>query len=144
MAYAAQSDLLQRMTLKELTQLTDDANAGVPDATIVNGELEEASGTVDSYCRGRYVTPLQLSDIVIRVTRDIAVYQLWSQRPQRMSDAVRQRYEDAMALLKDVATGKAVLDQPVSAVASQSVAAEAVTPTRSNLRFTDRKLEGFV
>jgi phage gp36-like protein len=144
MPYAAQSDLLQRMTLKELTQLTDDSNAGVPDATIVAGELEEASGTVDSYCRSRYVTPLQLSDLVTRVTRDIAVYQLWSRRPQRMSDAVRQRYDDAMGLLKDVSTGKAVLDQPVSAVASQSVAAEAVKPTHSKLRFTDRKLEGFI
>jgi phage gp36-like protein len=144
MAYATQSDLLQRMNLQQLTQLTDDAKAGVPDATIVNGELEEASGIVDGYCRIRYVTPLQLSNVVIRVTRDIAVYQIWSRRPQAMPETVRQRYEDAMALLKDVATGKAVLDQPVSAVAPQSVAAEAVTPTRSNLRFTDRKLEGFV
>jgi phage gp36-like protein len=144
MPYAAQSDLLQRMTLKELTQLTDDVNAGVPDDTIVNGELEEASGIVDGYCRSRYVTPLQLSDVVTRVTRDIAVYQLFSRRPQRMSETVRQRYDDAMALLKDVATGKAVLDQPVAATASQTVAAEAVRPTHNKLRFTDRKLEGFV
>lgn len=144
MPYATQDDLLQRMTLKELTQLTDDDNTGQPDAAIVAGALEEASGRVDAYCRSRYVTPLQQSDTVTTVTRDVAVYMIFSRRPQRMSDTVRQRYEDAMALLKDVSTGKAVLDQPVSAALPQAVAAEAVQPTRNHLRFRDKDIQGFV
>src|SRR5260370_33309957 len=137
MAYAPQADLLQRMTWLQLTQLTDDATpkTGVPDDTKVNGALEEASGRVDSYCRGRYVTPLQQSDTVTTITRDVAVYFLFSRRPQQMAETVRQRYEDAMALLKDIAAGKAVLDQPVSAAAPQSVSPEAVKPTSAKQRF---------
>lgn len=144
MPYATQTDLLQRMTLKDLTQLTDDGNTGQPDATIVAAALEEASGRVDAYCRGRYVTPLQASDTVTTVTRDVAAYLLFSRRPQQMRETIRQRYEDAMALLKDISAGKAVLDQPISATAPQSVAAEAVKPTCDRSRFSDRDLRGFV
>jgi phage gp36-like protein len=144
MPYATQNDLLQRMTLVQLTQLTDDSNTGQPDATVVSGALEEASGRVDAYCRERYVTPLQPSDTVTTVTRDVAVYFLFSRRPQKMSDVVRQRYEDAMALLKDISAGKAVLDQPVSAAEPQSTTAGATLPTCSKLRFRDHDIEGFV
>jgi phage gp36-like protein len=78
MAYAAQSDLVPlRITQTELVQLTcDDASATV-NAAVVTGVLEEASGTVDSYCRSRYVTPLQQSDMVKARTLDIAVYLLF-------------------------------------------------------------------
>ena|ERR1700733_2980053 len=144
MAYATQADLLQRMTLLQLTQLTDDAKTGAPNAVTVAAALEEASGRVDSYCRGKYVTPLQQSDTVTTITRDVAVYFLFSRRPQAMAETVRQRYEDAMALLKDVATGKAVLDQPVSAAAPQSVSAGAVKPTHNRERFTEKDMEGYV
>lgn len=144
MPYATQADLLQRMTLAQLTQLTDDAKTGAPDGPTVAAALEEASGRVDSYCRGRYVTPLQQSDTVTTIARDVAVYFLWSRRPQQMSETVRQRYEDAMLLLKDVAAGKAVLDQPVSAAAPQSVSAEGVKPTHDHRRFTEKDIHGFV
>jgi phage gp36-like protein len=72
------------------------------------------------------------------------VYFLFSRRPQAMAETVRQRYEDAMALLKDVASGKAVLDQPVSAAAPQSVSAQAVKPTQDHQRFTDKDIHGYV
>jgi len=144
MPYATQNDLLQRMTLVQLTQLTDDGNTGSPDAVIVGAALEEASGRVDAYCRERYVTPLQASDTVTTLTRDIAAYFLFSRRPAKMSDTVRQRYEDAMALLKDISAGKAVLDQPVSAASPQSTATGATLPTTSKLRFNDCDISGYV
>jgi phage gp36-like protein len=143
MAYATQTDLLQRMSLAELTQLTDDTGAGAPDEAIISGELEEASGKVDGYCRNKYVTPLQPSDQVTAITRDIAVYLLFSRRPQKMREVVRQRFEDAIALLKDIATGKAVLDQPAGDTA-QAINAGAVLPTRKHERFNERNLEGFI
>jgi phage gp36-like protein len=143
-AYATQDDLLQRMTMQELVQLTDDSKppANV-NATIVNGELDEASAQVDSYCRARYLVPLQASVDVVRITRDIAVYQLYSRRPQKMSDTVRQRFEDAIALLKDVSVGKASLDQPVGSTSPQISGGTAVLPACTDERFTDCNLKGF-
>lgn len=144
MAYATQNDLLQRMTLRELTQLTDDGNTGAPDATIVGNALEEASGRIDAYCRERYATPLQTSDTVVTVTRDIATYFLFSRRPQKMHETVRQRYDDAMALLRDISAGKAVLDQPATATTPQTTTADFTTPTTSTTRFDDSDIGGYI
>jgi phage gp36-like protein len=143
MPYLTQADLLQRVTLKQLTQLTDDTAAGIPDATVVNGVLEEASGKVDGYCRDKYATPLQASDQVTAIARDIAVYLLFSRRPGQISTDVRQRYEDAISLLKDISTGKAVLDQPVGN-APQTINAGPVLPKCNKLRFTEHNIDGFV
>jgi phage gp36-like protein len=143
MAYLTQTDLLQRITTAQLTQLTDDANVGSPNATVVSGVLDEASGKVDGYCRGRYATPLQTSAEVTAIARDIAVYLLWSRRPNKMSDEVRQRYEDAVALLKDISTGKATLDQPTGAP-PQSTTAGPVLPCHDGLRFKECDIKGFV
>jgi len=144
MPYITQNDLLQRMTLQQLTQLTDDAKTGQPSETVVSGVLEEASGKVDSYVRSRYTTPLQPCDTATTIARDIAVYLLYSRRPGQMPETVRQRYEDAMASLKDIASGKAVLDQPAGSPVPQSTTAGPVKPQRNELRFTDCNMEGFV
>jgi phage gp36-like protein len=143
MPYATQADLLQRMTLSQLIQLTDDTSSGAVNVAVVAGELEEASGKVDAYCRGRYVTPLQPNDTVTGITRDIAVYFLFSRRPGKMSDTVRQRYEDAIGVLKDISNGKASFDQPV-ADSPQSTGAGAIKPLRTGQRMTEHDLEGFI
>ena len=145
MPYLTQTDLLQRMTLKQLAQLTDDSGANPPtvDATVVNGVLEEASGKVDGYCRNKYATPLQASDQVTAIARDIAVYLLFSRRPGQVSKDVRERYDDAISLLKDISAGKAVLDQPVGDT-PQTINAGPVMPRRNKLRFTEHNIDGFV
>jgi phage gp36-like protein len=142
MAYLTQDDLLQRMTTLELTQLTDDAKAGSPDAAVVAGVLSEASAKVDGYCRKRYSTPLQASGEVAAIARDIAVFLLFSRRPQPVRESVRQRYEDAISLLKDISTGKASLDQP-SGDAPQTSNAGPTFPKDDGLRFTEKNLAGF-
>ena len=147
MAYAAQSDLVPlRLTQNELVQLTDDSNTGQVNAPLVSAALEEASGMVDSYCRSRYVTPLQVGDDVKAKTLDLAVYLLFSRRRNaKMTETIRQRYEDAMSFLKDIATGRATLDQPASQAAQQSsTAGPQISERDHRLVFRDRHLEGLV
>jgi phage gp36-like protein len=144
MAYAQQSDLVPlRLTQKELTELTDDTGSGQINADIVTAALEEASGRVESYCRQRYVTPLQQSDDVKGLTLDIAIYLLFSRRRNaRPNEQVRERFDDAIAFLREISTGKASLDQPVTATIPQSSSGETLV-TRKRQRFNDRHLEGF-
>jgi phage gp36-like protein len=148
MAYAAQSDLVPlRITQTELVQLTCDDTSATVNAAVVSAVLEEASGTVDSYCRSRYVTPLQPSDMVTARTLDIAVYLLFSRRRGGLqpTELVRQRYEDAIAFLKDVAACKASLDQPATQqVAQSSTAGPEISRRDHHLRFKDSKIEGFI
>jgi phage gp36-like protein len=142
LAYITQTDLLQRMTLADLTQLTDDAHSGSPDEDVVAGVCDEASSKVDGYCRKKYATPLQQSSEVAAIARDIAVYLLFSRRPQQIRESVRQRYEDAIKLLNDISSGKAVLDQPAGAAPQTITAGPKSLP--QDLRFKESNLEGFI
>ena len=153
MAYAVQSDLVPlRVTQKDLTELTVDVpsgNAGADaeaTASIVSAALEEASGRVDSYCRARYATPLQVSDDVKSLTLDITLYLLFTRRREtRASDTVQQRFEQAMAFLKDISAARASLDQPASAAAPQtSLAGPAISDYDRRLVFREEHIEGFV
>lgn len=144
MAYAAQSDLVPlRMTQNDLIQLTDDGNTGTVAAAVVTAALEEASGKVDSYCRGRYATPLQQSDDVKGLTLDIATYLLFSRRREMtVGETVRQRYEDAISFLKDISTNKAQLDQPSGATPQTSLQGPTIGD-RPHV-FSRHKTEGFI
>jgi phage gp36-like protein len=147
MAYATQSDLVPlRMTVKDLMQLTDDDKTGSINAAIVTAALEEASGRVESYCRMRYVTPLQRSEDVKALTLDITVYLLFSRRREtRLSETVQQRFDQAISFLKDIAAAKASLDQPSTALQPQSsLGGPTISEKDRNLRFSDRQIEGFV
>ena len=154
MAYASQSDLCPvRLSQTELTQLTVDVPSGSPatdaqvTASITAAVLEEASGTVDSYCRARYVTPLQPCDMVTAKTIDIALYLLFRRRRGGLqpTEVIRQSYEDAIQFLKDVAASKASLDQPATQqVPQSSTAGPQISDRDQHLRFRDHHIEGFV
>lgn len=153
MAYATQSDLAPlRMSQKDLTELTVDVPSGNPTtdaattASITSAALEEASGRVDSYCRARYVTPLQQSDDVKSLTLDIAQYLLFSRRrTTKITETVQQRFDQAIAFLKDISTAKASLDQPASAQTPQgSIAGPELSRKDHHLTFRDDNIEGFV
>ncbi len=148
MAYAQQSDLCPlRLTQVELTQLTCDDGSNTINTAVVSAVLEEASGTVDSYCRGRYVTPLQPCDMVTAKTIDIALYLLFRRRRGGLqpTEIIRQSYEDAIAFLKDVAASKASLDQPGTVQTPQtSTAGPQISNRDRHLRFKDSHIEGFI
>ena len=153
MAYAAQSDLIPlRMSQKDLTELTVDVPSGDPTtdaavtASVTSAALEEASGRVDSYCRARYVTPLQQSDDVKALTLDICVYLLFSRRrTTKITETVQQRFDQAIGFLKDISTAKASLDQPATAQIPQaSAASPEISQKDRHLAFREENIEGFI
>ena len=141
MAYATQADLVpRRLTNQELVELTNDAGGATVDETVVSNILAEASGTVDSYCRLRYTVPLQNSEEVKALTLDIALYRLFLRR-RRVPEEIKLAYDNAIAFLKDVAAGRAGLDQPTGA-AAQSSGGE-VKETEIEEKFSDTNLDGY-
>jgi phage gp36-like protein len=150
LAYATQDDLVPlRMTQKDLAEITvdepsgDDAVDAAVTASMVSKAIAEASGRVESYCRQRYVTPLQESEDVKALTLDIVIYLLFSRRrTTRVSETVQERFNQAIGFLKDVSRGAASLDQPVTAALPQQGSGEAVV-TRRPERFSDSNLDGY-
>jgi phage gp36-like protein len=106
MAYAIQADLAERFGAAELVMLTDRSEppTGAADAAVVTRALADADAEINAYLSARYPVPLAtVPTVIVRIACDIARYFLYE---DRVTDLVRQRYEDAVSLLKGIAAGK--------------------------------------
>ena len=103
MTYASQSDLVDRFGATELAQRTDRINGATIDAVVLGRALADADAEIDGYLATRYQLPLaSVPAMLVRLASDMARYQLCD---DKVPDAVRQRYEDAVSLLKRMASG---------------------------------------
>lgn len=123
MTYATQQNLIDRFGEDELIQLTDRGNLGVIDATVVSRALADADARINGYLAVRYSLPLSapLPTELERLACDIARYALYE---DRVTEIVEKRYQDAIALLRDVSAGRAELglDSTDNKPASNSIA----------------------
>lgn len=118
MSYAALADLVTRFSERELVQLTDrgDEPTGAIDAARVGHALDEADNVINSYVGVRYALPLaSVPALLVDLACDLARFKLYD---TGAPEEVRKRYEDAIARLKALSKGEAVLDvagiEPVS------------------------------
>ena len=110
MAYCTQNDLLTLIPQQELAELTTDSG-DTPDSQVVAEAIQRAEAEIDSYLGMRYGLPLtSVPDQVKGLSMDMALYHLYSRRS--VAPAVRlQKYEAAVAFLKLLAAGEAVLEE---------------------------------
>ena len=141
MAYATQADLLDQITTAELVKLTDDAKTGAVDDAKVTAALDAASATVDAYAGARYTLPLQTSEKIKQLTIDLAIYQL-EKRRRRIREATQSARDDAVSFLRDLARGKAVLDQPAGETA-QATEMDVKSSEDADRFTSDENLKGF-
>ncbi len=109
MPYCTQADLLKMIPEKELAELTAESG-DTPDDEVVAEAIAKADGEIDSYAGVRYQVPLlPVTSQVKALSVDLAIYHLYSRRS--VVPAVRrQRFEAALAFLRAVAEGQAVLE----------------------------------
>ena len=109
MAYCTQADLLEQISEDDLIQLTDDSDAGIVDVSMVTRTIADADAEIDSYCGTKYDVPFSTTPVMVRkVSVDIAIYNLYARRRGAPDDR-KERYDDAIAFLKDVSKGIAAL-----------------------------------
>ena len=107
MTYATQSDLTDRFGAVELAQLTDRVNGAVIDVTALGRAQTDADAEIDSYLATRYLLPLVSTPVVlVRLAADITRYRLCA---DSVPATVLQRYQDAVSLLKRMASGEVQL-----------------------------------
>jgi phage gp36-like protein len=103
MPYATQQNMIDRFGSKELIELTDRANIGVIDATVLGNVLADADAEINTYLTGRYALPLATTPPVLtKFACDVARYQLYD---VRASEQVKARYDDAIKFFKLLANG---------------------------------------
>ena len=141
--YLSIIDLRERLSETKLIQLTDFAGTGEIDSGRIDAAIAAASGIVDSYCAARYSLPLAISEQIKDTALSICIYKLHSLR-QLSPDKVRLDYEDAIAFLKDVAAGKATLDQSGTVQAVPSVGVKVRDHDADPEAFDDVRLEDYI
>jgi phage gp36-like protein len=93
----------------ELAQLTAEEGE-VPDPQVVAEAVARADAEIDSYLALRYPVPLVPTPGRVKaLSVDLALYHLYSRRGLA-PEVRRRRYADAVAFLRQVAAGQAVLD----------------------------------
>jgi phage gp36-like protein len=123
MSYATQADLTERFGATELAQRTDRTNGTVIDVAVVTRALADADAEIDGYLATRYSLPLDSTPAVVnRLACEIARYRLYD---DGVPETVRTRYQDAVSLLKRLATGEVQL-AGVAAVAAAGGAGNSV------------------
>lgn len=109
MSYATLQTLIDQFGEGEVVRSADRDGDGIADTDVVERALEHADGIIDSRVGVKYSVPLNpVPKVVIAYAGDIALYRM-SEDTASYTEEKRKRYDDALAWLKAVAEGKAVL-----------------------------------
>lgn len=138
MTYAVKADMQAEFGDTDLAQLTDRVNGQVTDDAVLNGALVRADEEIDSYLAQRYTLPFASAPARLRsIAMDMARYYLSDARAPQI---VQDRYKAAVAWLKDVAAGKAVVGVDVADNLITPPVSAVVAVVASDAVFTDELL----
>ena len=109
--YCTIEDIKQLLNGKVLADLTDDDGTGMVDESKVDWAIGLAEDLIDTYIGTRYSLPLDsVPESIKGVCVDIAIYNLYSRRVDIVPETRKERYQNALKLLQDIAAGKIKLD----------------------------------
>lgn len=112
MSYATQQDIVDLYGEDLLVRVADYDKDNVPDETVVSNGLREADTVCDAYLSARYTVPVTPTPGIVRTCAiDIALYKMALGADRRTSE-MRQRYEDALAMLERISKGTVGLGLP--------------------------------
>ena len=108
MAYCTQADIEKLIPTQELAELTTESGS-TPDADVVSECITKADAEIDSYLGVKYTLPFSTPPARVKsLSEDIAIYYLFTRRS--VAPELREiNYKNAIAYLRDVAAGRAVL-----------------------------------
>lgn len=113
--YASNDELKARFENNEaVAHLTGTQESGTPDEAVLTEVLGNAEGDVESYAAVKYAIPLKVGDHTSLANQikskvlDLAVWYL-SVRAASVTEAIQLAYDNAIAWLEKLATGKVML-----------------------------------
>lgn len=112
MPYATRDNMVERWGMDALLVVADRDLDGVLDDAVVDQALVDASAEIDTYVGAKNRLPLpSVPEVLVRLCSDIAFYRLSSDGTSATEEK-RKRYEDAVALLRRIASGEVSLGLP--------------------------------
>lgn len=141
MPYITREDLETRYGIDEIAELLDDDHDGSESSTETQSlqpAIDDACTIIDGYVSSRYSLPLVSVPPIIKAWAcDIARFKLWD---ESAPEEVRQRYDDVLAQLKDLARG--LINLPPGVDGTQPSGAGGAGYSNRRL-FTERTLRDF-
>lgn len=118
MPYTTQQAIIDRYGHDALLLIADRDQDGVIDTAVVERALSDASAEVDTYVAAKYTLPLPSTpEVLVRLCVDIVIYRL-SSDAGLLTEERRKRYDDAVALLRRIASGEVSLGMPTPPASS--------------------------
>jgi phage gp36-like protein len=115
--YCTLDDLIARFGA-EITSLADRDGDGQADTAVVAKAIATGTARINSYIGARYALPLAtVPDEIRTACENLARAELYT---AELLDAVKAQRDDTIAWLRDIASGKAILDAPAPAAADSS------------------------
>lgn len=134
--YCTLEDIKGHIPDRRLVELTDDLNPndeGSIVEAVVAKAIDEAETLVDAYIGKRYALPLPSVPPVLRmVAIDLSIYNLYERLTEmNVTEGMKLRYNNAVKLLTQIASGDLPLGLPEPEVPAQgfSVATLAMGPS---------------
>lgn len=139
MSYVTLQGLIDRYGETELIQLSDRTGAGVVDADVIDRAIADADAEIDAYLSGRMALPLaSVPPLLARLAAALVRHSLYT---VEAPEPVTQARTAAIALLRDIAAGRASLGPSADGAATPATAAPSfAAPARV---FDDAGLAGY-
>lgn len=112
MPYASRDALIERFGMDAVLVVADRDQDGAIDDAVADKALADASAEIDTYVGVLHRLPLAtVPEVLSRLCCDVALYRL-SADAGGYTEEKRKRYEDAVALLRRIASGEVTLGLP--------------------------------
>ncbi len=114
MMYCTLENIRGHIPESRLIEITDDINpnpTGEVDVSVVDKMIVESSRLIDSYIGKRFKMPLpSVPDVLTMICVDLVIYNLYERVTEmNITEGMKLRYNNAIALLKRLAEGDADL-----------------------------------
>lgn len=124
MPYATPQDVIDRLGTREAAAISERSGTGVPNVAVLTAALAQAQDEVNAYVGRRYFLPLMTSagavaavpSLLNRLTIDVARYRQTGTEIME-TEAIRNRYKDAIKVLEQIANGTVSLGDLMLATA---------------------------
>ena len=144
MPYATIEDIMKLLPETDLVQLTDDEGAGTVHPGRVDEAIAQADADIDSYLSAKYTVPLSPAPAVVKkLSADIAVYNLYSRRLEKIPETRSERYKNAVRMLEGIARGTVSVGATTAPQPAGDAGGAEATKLATDRIFTKTTLEGF-
>jgi len=144
--YCTVDDIKMTIPERELINLTQDnpAQNQSVDTVLLEQIITLSGEVIDGYLRSRYTLPLASTpDLIKSLAIDIVVYRLYSRRPTKINDTVKDNYKEALNQLLQVQKGLLMLALDVNNIQVElRTNLIRTNKRREDKKFTDNYLSG--